>query len=204
MKHMKRQLKKLAVVMLAGAMLVTSASAQNNYLITIDVSDIANVTFTATDNFASVDSSTTDSGDGVELLGFLNTGNDGVYVDLSSTLSGGGSGISYDTTYTDNISTSGGDNLDLNLYSDNDSVTQLFNVSSPAFTGMATGDFTDYADLLPVAGATGDIRPGYNASIGPVIGQWQVIGAAPVPEPGTLALAALGGAGALLWARWRK
>jgi hypothetical protein len=190
------QLTKLSILALAGVALSTTAYAEN-YLLTVDVTDIANVTFTTTGNPASVNDSSTTYSHGVELMDFF-TSNSGFAQPATGNLKGGGLSLSY-------ISASNGGGEYLNFHGSTfGDPSQNFTTSVAAFNGSASVDMSSASETLPGVGATGNIYAGNSSALGPIIGQWQVIGAAPVPEPGTLALAALGGAGALVYARRRK
>lgn len=201
---------KLASLAAVGMILTTSVYAQN-YLLTVDITDPSAVVITATGNNASVDDSSTTLFQGVNLLGFFTSAFgsvSGVNGSPSGTLIGGNTGVGYNYFDVDRIS---GSFVDLNPYFYDSEVanqTQVFSTAQSAFTGSITLDMSSYVAELPESGATGDIRPGALAGAaggpyGAVIGQWQVISTTPTPEPGTLALASLGGVSALVLA-WRR
>jgi hypothetical protein len=194
MKHIP-SFKKLAAGGGLTLMCALSVAADTpNYLIEIDVSDLTKVTFTATTNSASVADSSGDAFDGIDLLDFFNTTAD--YDDhLSGDLAVGNTGAVYNDAFQHGSA--------LNISDTSSIADQSFSVDSNALTGAATGDFSSASDSLPVAGASGDIIVGYSHN-NLVLGQWRVIGAAPVPEVGTLALAGLGGLSLLFYLRWRK
>lgn len=70
-----------------------------------------------------------------------------------------------------------------------------FVTGETAFSGSAlvTGTYQSGSpppplfDYIPAVGTTGDIVTGYRTTIGPVIGQWQVISSSAISEPSTYA-----------------
>ncbi len=202
-------LTKLALVVLAGAALKTSAYAQN-VLLTVDISNPASVVIAATGNNASTNDSSKTAWDGIDLLGiFLSNvyGQFGTNA-IGGTLIGGGSGQAYDFYEPDGTSGRNANHFNLNLYENQPGSPpiQSFSTGTSAFTGSMTIDLSSVVSALPSSGASGDIRAGWFGNQGAVIGQWQVVYTppAPTPEPGTLALAGLGGVGAWFYARRKK
>lgn len=205
-KNQKMKLVKImALTVLLGTALATSVKAQSNLpvLLYVDVSDPHNVIFTATPSFAFANDSSTLVGDGVDLLNFFPTALLGGGGFTTGNLVGGDSGIAYTAFAVDDDSTSGGDYVDLNLYDDPGNSLQTFSTNAAAFTGSTTIDYNSLVGELPEEGDHGSIIAGWDGNPGQVIGEW-VVGAAPVPEPGTMALAGLGGLSALIYARRRK
>jgi hypothetical protein len=69
----------------------------------------------------------------------------------------------------------------------------LFSTSAPAFTGMATVDFSSLVALLPGPGASGQILAGWSETPGQILGEWAVVPeVAPAAQAGVMGLAVLG------------
>ncbi len=202
-------LTKMALVALAGAALTTSAYAQG-VLLTVDISNPSAVIVSATGNYASTSDNLKTVWDGIDLLGIFTSNVNGQFAAnvIGGTLIGGGSGQAYDFYEPDDSAggSRNGNYVNLNLYQNqtNSPPVQSFSTETPAFTGSMTIDLSRVANSLPASGTSGDIRAGWSGNLGSMIGQWQVIGTAPVPEPGTLALTGLGGVGAWFCARRKK
>jgi len=183
----------LGVALFFGVGLGKSFAISSPILLTIDDSNPSAVTITATGFAPSVNSGKfADSG--VDLLGFFNTSQTGLFDSfLNSTLFGGGSPSPYTDVRSDNFSTSGGNALDLNLFIvTGHADLQGFSTEGPAFTGSWTIDLGDLGvsgSALPAPGTTGDILTGFSGDQGTVIGQWEVTS---VPEPGIGSLLVLG------------
>ncbi len=161
-------------------------------LLEIDISDPSAVTFTATSNNASSDSSLNASSNGFTIEGFFLSNPTVDYIDgnVTGTLSPvTGTTQTYAIAgtfdYLSGTETFGpGNDLNVTANGNAGSNSQVFSTSSTAFTGTAVMDLSSYVANLPLAGASGSIYPGY--SLGPaVIGEWSV-----VPEPSTYALGA--------------
>lgn len=193
------KLTKFAALTLLGLLLATAVKAQG-YLLTVDVSNPHKVIFTATTNYAALNDRSRTPDYGVNLLLFFTSSISGSSISTSGTLIGGNAGTGYDHYIVDS---SFGSYINLNLYGD-PSTFQSFTTNSPAFTGSLTTDMSHFTSQLPLPGATGNIRSGNEAHPGPVIGQWEVLGGTPVPEPGMLALAVLGGVVALIFVQCRR
>ncbi len=192
------KLTKFVALTLLGLLLATAVKAQG-ILLTVDISNPSAVIFTATTNYAAMNSYRSIR-DGFDLLKLFTSVASVGGSDTNGTLIGGNSGNPYSTYYGDNAS---GSIIDLGFVGTGFTY-QTFTTTSTAFTGAWTIDLSGATPQLPLPGAIGNIQTGFGASPGQVIGQWQVIGTAPVPEPGTLALAALGGIGAWFGARRKK
>ncbi len=196
-------------------LLLSAVAAQAAVLIQIDVSDAANVTFTATGSFAEIANSDYPTNDGVDLMAFFTGGSEiaaalvPIPIGLErvgGSLTAAGAQDAYNNWTRDNVTKDM--NIDLNLYFEvgGSEATaavplaasaqkpvgfQLFSTNSAAFTGTGFIDFTTESQYLPQIGASGEIRPGYSDNgLGSSIGRWLVI-----PEPSTYAL--LLGAGVL-------
>jgi len=174
----------LLTFVIAGVASVANATVINT-LIEIDIADMSAVTFTATGAAPSVDGSDNSTFSGVSLHG--------IFSDLETSPSGlSGDLRAYGTTENYNIADTLPSGYDLNFWISQGSYeTQNFDTGFAAFTGEATLDLTGYSILG--AGAFGDIGDD-DFSAGAIIGQWAIIdsSASSVPEPGSLALLALG------------
>jgi hypothetical protein len=162
------------------------------YLITIDVSNPANVTLTATGINALANTTGQTAEDGVDLLGFFSQDAGSISINPLSAQELAGAGLSpYEYFTPDNRSSAGGGFFDLNLISASGD-PENFSTSLPAFTGTSTFNL-GYLDLpssaLPATGSQGDILAGDSENPGQVIGEWEV---EPAPEPGILGIFALG------------
>lgn len=172
-----------SLAVLATALAAPRASAA--VILTIDISNTAQATFSATGAFAQNDDiDDTFLNEGFTLLGIFNSSATGgpSFFDTSTLFSPGGN-FAYTNLFVVTIS---GEDLDLNIAGSGFS-TQDFSVTASAFTGSATADLTDWAPFLAI-GSTGNILagdPSYNTVI---IGQYTVI-----PEPGTTGLLVAGG-----------
>lgn len=161
-------------------------TSQAQVLLTVDVTNPAAVTYTATGALAS-------AGDGTHvhvyatLVGFFTAPAPAVAPDLvARTLSDFVTGSPYSQQLAD------GANLRLWTFG-------LANINVPLFAGSDTGDLSAAGAFLPPNGASGNIllEPG----LGTVPGQWQAV-AVVVPEPHEYALMA--GTGLLGFAAWRR
>jgi hypothetical protein len=172
---------------IVAALLVCGASSLHaQVLFVVNESNPGAVTITATANLLTT-SASSDFYDGFDLESFYNTdaSNFNVYSTSSSTLTTyDSSAFVYDSVYYDNASTNDNyNNPDLNLSSaeSSPSDTESFTAGSPAFTGVATIDLTDYQADLSAAGGNvlaGNAYAGYT-----IIGTYIV-----APEPSTYAL----------------
>ncbi len=181
-----------SLAMLATVFAVSHSSAA--VILTIDISNPATATFTATGAFAQNDDiADTFLNEGFTLLRIFNspaTGGPGFF-DTSTLFSPGGN-FAYTNLFVVTIS---GEDRDLNIAGSGFS-TQDFSVTAPALTGSATADLADWLPFL-TAGVTGNIIAGDPIYSTVIIGQYQVI-----PEPGT-ALLAVGGC-VLAFLLWQK
>ncbi len=181
----------LAAVCLLAAVLPASAGT---ILLEIDVSDPSAVTLTPTGASSITDDSTSDMFDGVTLIGFFAEDFRASNVFGSFTGLEPRSAAFFNREYTNYDNDFGGVGLrDLNLYSDDTGWTQRFATNQPAFTGVGVIDFIDSgSEPAPVfqPGTIGHIIAGdTDFGSGDVIGQFQIVGGTPIPEP----VAALGG-----------
>jgi hypothetical protein len=109
----------LMVSVLVGSLNIASAAIP--ILLTINDSDPAAVTITATGANAGINFDSSTVNDGVDLLSFfsVNEFNMTFGQDLTGTLQGGSSEISYNDAYSDDYSSGGGSSYyDLELYVD--------------------------------------------------------------------------------------
>lgn len=193
--RLSKTLVPFAFMLVMGFGAKSALGQASNVRLTVNVSNPAAVTFTATGNSSLVNDASFTAYDGVELIGFF-TGAPvgGTSGGMSGSLAPVDSASPYDFWLNDNRF--GGSSLiDLNLYKGDESAgIQTFSTEMAAFTGIGTIDFSrDLGSSLPSPGSYGDIIPGYyNQTPTPVIGQWQVI-----PEPSTGLLVIFGGGSAL-------
>jgi len=189
--------KKILVCSVSSLSFIASSHAA--VVLTIDVSTPGAVTFTATSEFSSTDSSLSIAYDGFTVDDFFTSSQD---YDNSSTLTGNlspvvGSGLTYNGFGTFEFSDNDGafkNATDLSIFSNGTGAaadTQVFQTTSTAFTGVATFDFSASLAALPVIGTSGNVYSGYwqsgTADHGELVGQWQV-----VPEPSSTLLLGLG------------
>lgn len=181
----------VASLLAAGTVLLAAGTASADILLTIDITDINAVSFTATGNFPSMNSSDTTNVDGITLLKFFTTALSGTEYAFatSSSLIPAGTTHAYDRWYNDDTS---GSFVDMNIYDGNtlESETQVFATGNVAFTGSATFNLATFS--LHSMGFSGTLVTGYNGATETPIGSWQI-----VPEPHTVGLLVLGGFGAL-------
>lgn len=178
------------------ALALLCPSARGEVILTIDVSDPAKVTFSATNNPSSEDFDLAASS-GITLRGFL-TGDSGTSIDGIGSLMANGMLEPYLSLFA--LDYAGGlfePGRDLNLYANGDAGTQNFLTSAPAFTGSILFDLSEIAALLPSVGTIGNIQAGDGSVTGAVIGSYEV-----VPEPAACLL--IGAAGMLLIFRRRR
>lgn len=194
----------------AAALLSQIGGANAAILLIIDVTNPAQVKFTATNALSSGSSSQRIGYEGVTLHDLLQAGanipNTSVVSNMvavsnlfptqSPPLSGGiptrYTGIA-SFNYDANNGTLGPGN-DLGLYQNGGGATndsQVFTTGLQAFNGESTWDLSAYTSMLPGAGTTGNITSGYlpvssGGGHGVILGQYTVI-----PEPSSIALGAL-------------
>jgi MYXO-CTERM domain-containing protein len=174
---------------------VMAAYAADPVLITVDVSNPAEVTFTATGQSPGI-TVTQNAFVGMSLLDFWRSNVDygsgspgGEGLEASGTAGAYTACVRYGTT--------------LNFYiTSGQGVDQKFAIGDPAFTGSATVNLSSISTLLPVAGSSGSLIAGDpmmpEAGV-QSIGRWQV---SAVPEPHEYAL--LAGLGLVGFAVWRR
>ena len=180
---------------LPGLLALAAGPLHAAVLIQVDVSNPANVTFTATGAPAGVDDAGTFTYHGATLLTFFTAAADGD-LDVVGNLAPSGTTESYDASFADDVS---GSSVDLNLRAFNGLDDQVFSTAAPAFTGTGTVDFTSLAALLPGPGASGQLMVGWSGYPGQVIGEWAV-----VPEVSTCAQAGVMGLALVGWLVWRR
>lgn len=170
---------------------LANSSATLPFLLTINDSDPAAVTITATGlDPIQNDSSGRTANDGVDLLSFFSQDEIGMSAGQflpGSTLEGGNLTLSYNDVWSDDYSTGNANFYDLSLYVDISSPgsgdSQTFSTSQSAFTGSWTLNLSTLginSSALPTPGSSGQILSGSSQNPGVVIGAWQVD---PVPEP---------------------
>lgn len=156
------------------------SQVRGDLILTIDITNPAEVIFSATGAFAENDDiDDTFLSEGFTLLGFFHSdvSADPEYFDESTLYSPGGN-FAYTTLFTAAIS---GSEIDLNIAGSGFS-TQDFSTTSPAFTGFAIADLRSWMSNLS-AGTTGNILAGDASYNTVVIGQFQI-----VPEPSVISL----------------
>lgn len=210
----------LRTLMLSGLVLTgfSATRAKAAVLLTIDISDLSAVKFTATGSSADQTFNTLSFADGIALRNFfINT----VPVqDFVSTYSSSSTGLTDSTndlpstaifneltawnddhpeywTGYNNESLGGG--VDLTLWNQTSTGTTMFFSSGPeaAFYGEAVFDLSGWilwTDEFPAVNTTGNINLWNNNG---TIGTWQVVNPSAVPEPSTYGMI---GAGALVTA----
>ncbi len=187
-----------AVCLLVAAALPASAAT---ILLEVDVGDPNEVTLTSTGERSLIDDDSARIGDGITLKGFFASDFDadvvafqGVYTQGPEPLIPAGAGTNYNAF--DNGFTGVG-LRDVNLYQQGSGrgPRQRFKKTQAAFTGEGYLTFEDFFGdgFTPpefTNGFIGDILVGYgNNGSGRVVGQFQIVGGTPIPEP----VAALGG-----------
>lgn len=170
-------------------------------ILVIDVSNPAEVIFTATDVHSESDDDETWLMEGISLIGFFENSVDDptiYFFDVPSDLWSPGGAFAYSQLVSINFSDPLSDSyFDLSVFGSGFS-TQNFSTEEPALWGSATADLTAWMTFLPAPGTTGAVYSGDEVSSkGPLIGQYLV-----VPEPSAGAL--LGVLGILAWAKFRR
>ncbi|MCX6938404.1 MAG: PEP-CTERM sorting domain-containing protein [Verrucomicrobia bacterium] len=172
------------------------------------------VRFSATSGASSATDSSFTTGNGISLVDFINFGSGTVYRPAYFTNQAGSSVSTYSlgtfdlksasvtasdffNGYGVGLTTIGNSSLyELEIYNGFASgltTAMSFVTGETAFTGSAlvTGTFKSGStppplfDYIPAVGTIGDIVTGFRTTIGPVIGQWQVIDSSAIPEPST-------------------
>ena len=189
-----------------------TARAHGAVLITINDSNPAAVTFTATGNAPGVTDASHLFSQGLGFAGFFAANPSlGFFPTVTATSTSLTTGVDGTPDYTgaQSASFSGSSTDDLELFAGSGN-TEHFSTGSSAFTGTATFNFASSTffspNLLPAAGTTGQLVSGDGASFIPfqtapvVLGTYQV---AAVPEPSQASLILLGAA-ALTFTRLRR
>jgi hypothetical protein len=196
----------LALILAAGLFTTTFRVSGAAYSLSINESNPSAVIITGSGYNGYGTDGTTMANYGVDLQNFFTAA---VIIDDQSasgtpSLKPATGGDIYGLYASDDYKATGGALLDLNLYSSGTSA-QTFTSGSATFnTGTEVIDLSAYlADLPTTVGAHGNIYAGDSSGPGngTIIGSWDVIAVAPVPEPTTLALAGLSGLGLLLFRR---
>lgn len=199
----------LALILAAGFFATTfRASGVPLGVLTIDESNPSAVVIGAGSRTASGTDGSTTANYGVDLANFftapVNIGAQSASGSPSLQPKTGGN--IYNDYNSDTYQATGGELLDLNLYSSGTS-SQTFTLGSTAFSGTEVINLSAYiADLPTTLYASGTIYAGDSSEPGngTAIGQWEIVGVPePTPEPSTLALAGLGVLGCVLmfWPR---
>lgn len=154
-------------------------------LLTIDISNINAVTFAATSNNASSDSSLSASANGFTVEEFFIGSPSVSYIigNVTGTLTPvTGTAATYVAAGTFDFSDGTEDfkpanDLNFTAGGSTGAGSQVFTTGSPAFAGVAAMDLGSFAANLPSVGSSGNIYPGFSQGVQP-IGEWTV-----VPEP---------------------
>ena len=179
---------------LFAALLLSASVARSDVVLTVDISDISAVKFTATPSFSQTANSTIRGQDGVTLVNFF-TGSATQPISITGTSSlsmqGQGSTIAYDSASGSSLGSPVNTFLGLNFRNNGNEDFQVFSLNSPVFSGYTTLNLTGNAGVIPTSGFVGNIFGGNSNTANPLIGQFAVI-----PEPATTGL--LVGLGGLL------
>lgn len=172
------------------ALLCLSHNARAQVLLIIDVSDINNITFTATGNFPLIDNDEFTGADGFTLINLLTESTDSENYLLTTTLASNGpgpydeiKGLDFSSTDTENFSPG----FDLWIYRFEETELQNFSILSAAFSGAAVIDLEGNNIVIKGSGGGDIMLGGAPDKKGAKIGEYQVI-----PEPGSIALLSLG------------
>lgn len=187
----------LALLLVGLCLGMTSMTGRAAVILTIDISDLRNVTFTPTGAHAENDDET-QLYYGFTLIAFFNASlddSDITYFDESDLYSPGGN---FEYTDLTSVDFQGGTNYrDLNIFGSGFS-TQDFSTEEAAFTGSAVADLRHWAGFFAAVGTLGSIYSDSEAAYGILLGEYQI-----VPEPSTVAL--LVGAGLVgMWYHRRR
>jgi hypothetical protein len=192
-----------ALILAAGLFATTFQASGSIDMFLINESNPSAVVITSTGSVAIGSDGSTTANYGVDLANFFTAA---VSIDDQSasgspSLQPKNGGDIYNLYGSDTYQATGGELLDLNLYSSGTSA-QTFTYLSAAFnTGTEVIDLSAYiADLPTTLDTTGNIYAGDSsgAGDGTAIGRWEVT---VVPEPSTLALAGWGSLSLLLFRR---
>lgn len=212
--------------------LIGCVGANSQVVLTIDYSDLSAVKVTATGNSAAIDypngsSNSFSFAEGIALRNFftapvqvqdfVSTLTSSTFTDSSNTLTSSSTFneiSAWNDDHTEYWSAYGepgtGNGIDITIWNQSAATQMAFSSSGPAFYGQAIFDLTaysSYTNLFPALNATGDVRIWNNdgGAGNAVLGTWQVVGAAAVPEPATYAaLFGLATLGAACWHKRRQ
>jgi len=183
---------KIQSLLVASLLLASPSYAA--VLITINISDISAVTFSATGGLSAVNSSLSASANGFTIENFFTGSPSIVYGDnVTGNLSpivGTTQAYSRTGTYDFSDGTEAfkpGNDLNITAGGSTGANSQVFSTGSPVFNGVATMNLSAFAANLPTDGATGAIYPGFSS--GPSAGEWVAV----VPEPNSILLLGIAG-----------
>ena len=162
----------------AAALALCTLFASQTYaitLLTIDVSNPSAVVVTSTNASPLISVTGTDNTNGVSFLNFFTSNATSANIGaVSSSLFGGTSTNNFDLQFLDGTF--------VNIFGSSAPTDYL--LGAPAFTGTATFNLSQNSSVLPqLLGATGDIAIGFQSPFNSVIGQYEIIGVAPIPLP---------------------
>jgi hypothetical protein len=184
-----------------------SVSGMAQVLLIIDISKPSAVVITSTGNATTSTLTGYDYySDGLTLTGFFaphayeygsSSGPNSLttYTNASGTTSSN----RFTTWENSSLSTTGGADVDLNLYDINGGGNLSFYAGQPAFVPDSTVVYN--LSGLDIVTTGGDIYEGYTSSHDRLIGTYEVIGA---PEPSVWAMLVAGVAALSMWARFRR
>lgn len=179
-----RPSRSVAALVLSAILSISSAQAVT---ILVDVSDLSAVKFTASNDLSLIGFS--------ELLSFgfslnnffsANTSAFSSKPVVSSNLTNVLGGQLFNRAQTGNSSTN-----DLNIYGSAGG-TYMMNTVTQALSGEMIIDLSSLSGIMKGVGASGNIFYDYDPFTGQDFGSWEIVASTSAPEPGTLALIALG------------
>lgn len=191
--------------LLGLALCVAGAAQAQLFHLGIDLTDPANVIFTATSLPPSQDSFGKTTFDGITLAVFFSPA-------LPSSVGGFATGdlrpststLAYNTWASDEVTP--GLVTDLNIYRSGpgSSHPETFDTFFQALAGSAFIDLSAEAGSFKALGTSGPILSGWSGNIGPQIGTWQITAVPELPVAAHLAIYGAGFAGLAIYRRSRK
>ena len=191
--------------LLGLALCVAGAAQAQLFHLGVDLTDPANVVFTATALPATQNSLGKTLFDGITLAVFfappLPTQVGGP---LSGDLRSWSTPLVYDAWISDDVTP--GVVTDLNIYRDavGSNFPETFDTFFQALAGSASIDLSGQAAHFKGLGTSGPIFSGWSGNIGPQIGIWQITAVPELPVAAHLAIYGAGFAGLALYRRSRK
>ncbi len=168
---------------LFAALLLSASVARSDVVLTVDISDVSAVKFTATPSFSQTANNTIRGQDGVTLVNFFSGSATQPIGITGGALSVQGLSVGFDSASGSSLGSPVNTFLGLNFRNNGNEEFQVFSLNSPVFSGYTTLDLSANAGVIPTAGAVGNIFGGNSNTSNPLIGQFAVI-----PEPATTGL----------------